>query len=73
MRHASGDPSAQHLYQRRGLSQTKQTVGIGQDASIVSEMCRGQRLYEETARRRVVAWLQRKGISATLEEVDVMQ
>jgi predicted ATPase len=75
MSHPFGDLIRQHLHRKQGLSQTKLANGILQMPSVITAMCKGQRLTGPQARERVVAiirWLQGQGALATLEEANLL-
>jgi len=60
MSHPFGDLLSRYLHRKHGLSQSKLAEGILQDPSVITKMCKGQRLSGIQARERVVAiidWL----------------
>ncbi|MFN8490769.1 MAG: hypothetical protein U0350_24470 [Caldilineaceae bacterium] len=73
MSHPFGDLISQHLHRKHGLSQTKLAEGILQDSSIITKMCKGQRLNGPQARERVCAiitWLHQQAALTTVEEAN---
>jgi hypothetical protein len=71
MSHPFGDLVSQHLHRRHGLSQSKLAAGILQAPTIITAMCKGQRLTGPQARERVLAiigWLHAQGALDTREE-----
>lgn len=71
MGHPFGDLIRQHLHRKHGLSQSKLAAGILQAPTVISGMCKGQRLTGPQARERVLAiirWLhQHEALTTTLE------
>jgi hypothetical protein len=55
MSHPFGDLVHQHLNRKQGFSRNKLADGIGQDPSVISRMCHGQRLSGPLARDRVLS------------------
>lgn len=75
MSHPFGDLISQHLHRKHGLSQSKLAAGILQAPTIITKMCKGQRLTGPHARERVVAiigWLHRQGALGTLAEANAV-
>ncbi len=62
--HPFGDLVSQHLHRKHGLSQSRLAAGIMQEPTIITRMCKGERLTGPQARERVVAiirWLRLQG------------
>jgi non-specific serine/threonine protein kinase len=75
MSHPFGDLLSQHLHRQHGLSQAKLAAGILQDPSIITAMCKGQRLSGPQARERVIAmvhWLREQGVLQTVAEANAL-
>jgi non-specific serine/threonine protein kinase len=75
MSHPFGDLISQHLHRKHGLSQSKLAAGIIQEPTIITKMCKGQRLNGPQARERVVAiigWLHQQGALDTLAEANAV-
>jgi predicted ATPase len=75
MSHPFGDLLSQHLHRQHGLSQAKLAAGISQEPSIISGMCKGQRLTGPQARERVLAilrWLREQGVLQTVAEANAL-
>ena len=75
MSHPFGDLLSQYLHRKHGLSQSKLADGIMQPPSVISEMCKGQRLTGPQARARVMAiidWLHRQGALETLDDANAL-
>jgi len=75
MSHPFGDLLAQSLHRKHGLSQSRLAAGILQAPSIITAMCKGDRLTGPQARERVVAiigWLQHEGALDTLEDANAL-
>jgi predicted ATPase/DNA-binding XRE family transcriptional regulator len=71
--HPFGDLVSQHLHRKHGLSQNKLAAGILQAPSVVTAMCKGNRLTGPQARERVLAiigWLHKQGALTTLGEAN---
>src|SRR5689334_16816167 len=71
MSHPFGDLLNRYLHRKHALSQSKLAEGILQDPSVITKMCKGQRLTGAHARARVLAiasWLcAQTAIEATSE------
>ena len=75
MSHPFGDLLGQYLHRKHGLSQSRLADGIMQPPSVISEMCKGQRLTGPQARARVMAivdWLQRQDALETLDDANAL-
>lgn len=75
MSHPFGDLLSQYLHRKHGLSQAKLAGGILQDPSIITKMCKGQRLNGSQARTRMVAivgWLRSQGAIARVEDANAL-
>ncbi len=75
MSHPFGDLISQHLHRKHGLSQSKLAAGILQEPTIITRMCKGQRLNGPQARERVVAiigWLHGQGALDTHAEANAL-
>lgn len=75
MSHPFGDRLSQYLHRKNGLTQAKLAAGIIQEPSIISRMCRGQRLNGPQARERIVAiidWLRQCGVLDTLDDANAL-
>ena len=75
MSHPFGDLLSQYLHRKHGLSQSRLADGIMQPPSVISEMCKGQRLTGPQARSRVIAiidWLQRQDALETLDDATAL-
>ena len=73
--HPFGDIVSQHLHRKHGFSQSRLAAGIMQEPTIVTRMCKGQRLTGPQARERVVAiikWLHQQGVLETHEEANAL-
>jgi predicted ATPase len=73
--HPFGNLLSQHLHRKHGLSQSKLAAGILQDPSIITVMCKGQRLTGPQARERVVAiigWLNEQGVLSFVAEANAL-
>jgi predicted ATPase len=63
------------LHRKHGLSQSKLAAGIRQAPTIITAMCKGQRLTGPQARERVVAiigWLNEQDALDTLDEANAL-
>ncbi len=70
-----GDLVRQHLSRKHGLSQNKLADGINQDPSVISRMCKGQRLTGPLARERVleiIRWFHAQGVLSSLNEANAL-
>ena len=75
MSHPFGDLLSRYLHRKHGLSQSKLADGILQDRSVITKMCKGQRLAGTQARERVVAiaaWLRAQAAIETVAEADAL-
>ena len=75
MSHPFGDQISQRLHQRHGLSQAMLAEGIQQAPTVISAMCKGQRLTGPQARERVLAiigWLRAQTALETLAEANAL-
>jgi len=75
MSHQFGDLVWQHLVRKRGLSQNKLAVGIGQDRAVVTRMFNGKALTGPQSRDRVVSvieWLHYQGVLDYVDEADAL-
>ena len=75
MSHPFGNLIRQHLSRKHGLSQNKLADGVEQDPSVISRMCRGQRLTGPGARQRVlriIGWLHEQEVLFHQEEANAL-
>ncbi len=75
MSHPFGDLVSQYLHRQHGLSQAKLAAGILQTPSVISEMCKGQRLTGVQARERVlqlIGWLREQGALTTTSDANAL-
>ena len=75
MSHPFGDLLSRYLHRKHGLSQSKLADGILQDPSVITKMCKGQRLAGTQARERVVAitaWLRAQAAIETVAEANAL-
>ena len=75
MSHPFGDLVSQHLHRKHGLSQSKLAEAMLQKPTIVTRMCKGERLTGPQARERVVAiigWLRQQSVLDTLDEANAL-
>lgn len=75
MSHPFGDLLSQYLHRKHALSQSKLAEGILQDPSIITKMCKGQRLTGNGARARVLAildWLRAQAAIETVTEANAL-
>jgi non-specific serine/threonine protein kinase len=75
MSHPFGDLLSQYLHRKHALSQSKLAEGILQDPSIITKMCKGQRLTGSGARTRVLAivdWLRAQAAIETTAEANAL-
>lgn len=75
MGHPFGDALNTYLRRRRGLSQMKLAMGINQDPSVITFMCKGERLRSPQARARIVAmieWLYHQQALTTVAEANTL-
>lgn len=75
MSHPFGDLLSRYLHRKHGLSQSKLAEGILQDPSVITKMCKGQRLTGNQARERVLAildWLRTHAAIETVMEANAL-
>src|SRR5689334_15446796 len=75
MSHPFGDLLSQYLHRKHALSQAKLAEGILQDPSVITKMCKGQRLTGSGGRTRVLAiidWLRRQAAIETVTEANAL-
>ncbi|MBA3946605.1 MAG: AAA family ATPase [Herpetosiphonaceae bacterium] len=75
MSHPFGDLLSRYLHRKHGLTQSKLAEGILQDPSIITKMCKGQRLTGIQARERVVGiigWLRAQAAIETGTEANAL-
>lgn len=75
MSHPFGDLLSRYLHRKHGLSQSKLAEGILQDPSVITKMCKGQRLTGIHARERVVAiidWLRAQAAIQMVTEANAL-
>jgi non-specific serine/threonine protein kinase len=75
MSHPFGDLLSQYLHRKHALSQSKLAEGILQDPSVITKMCKGQRLTGSGARARVLAiidWLRAQAAIETAADANAL-
>src|SRR5690348_16336621 len=75
MSHPFGDLLSQYLHRKHALSQSKLADGILQDPSVITKMCKGQRLTGSGARARVLAiidWLRAQAAIETAADANAL-
>jgi hypothetical protein len=75
MSHPFGDLVTQHLSRKHGLSQNLLASDIDQDESVISRMCKGERLTGAHARERVlniITWFKDQEVLSKRSEADAL-